>query len=275
LGVLSVGTQTVNVVGSVYRAAVGTLTGGTVRLAAIREGDVFATGSVAVGNGAVVLAGYNETLDVSLGGAAGAATIVNGSSDTAVVVTVARAAAGARVGRRLGGGSASITLWGLGGLAYNHGGRFTRSGNFWRVAAGPGDGFALGLLVVLMLCIGFGPLDGLNISSALLFKHLIAEPSDRFITFLSEGGQRIKIIHDFLWINFWWGVINLLPVLPLDGGRIVDLFVKPQKRVYQIGFIAATSMAIFAATRMGLWTVLMFGYLAYRNFQQMRENSWS
>jgi len=181
----------------------------------------------------------------------------------------------ALVGRRLGGGSASITLWGLGGLAYNHGGRFTRSGNFWRVAAGPGAGFALGLLVVLMLCIGFGPLDGLNISSALLFKHLIAEPSDRFITFLSEGGQRIKIIHDFLWINFWWGVINLLPVLPLDGGRIVDLFVKPQKRVYQIGFIAATSMAIFAATRMGLWTVLMFGYLAYRNFQQMRENSWS
>ena len=181
----------------------------------------------------------------------------------------------ALVGRRLGGGYATITLWGLGGLAYNHGGRFTRSGNFWRVAAGPGAGFALGLLVVLLLCIGFGPKEGLNITSLLLFHSFISVPSEEVRSFLMQGGQKINIIHDFLWINFWWGVINLLPVLPLDGGRIVDLFVKPQKRVYQIGFIAASCMAIFALSRMGVWTTVMFGYLAYRNFQQMKENSWS
>jgi stage IV sporulation protein FB len=182
----------------------------------------------------------------------------------------------ALVGRRLGGGYASITLWGLGGLAYNQGGRFTRSGNFWRIAAGPAAGFALALLVVLLLCIGFGPLDGVNISSLLLFNHLIAKPSENLMTFLREGSQKINIIHDFLWINFWWGVINLLPVLPLDGGRIADLFVKPQRRVYQIGFITGASMAVYALIQMGsLYTAVMFGYLAYQNFQQMKQNSWS
>jgi len=181
----------------------------------------------------------------------------------------------ALVGRRLGGGYATITLWGLGGLAYNHGGRFTKAGNFWRVAAGPGAGFALGLFVTLLLCLGFGLMGGLNITTWLLFRQVIASPTEEVISFINDGGQKVAIVRAFLQINFWWGVINLLPVLPLDGGRIVDLFVKPQKRVYQIGVIAATSMAIFAATRMGLWTVVMFGYLAYRNFQQMRENSWS
>jgi len=182
----------------------------------------------------------------------------------------------ALVGRRLGGGHASITLWGLGGLAYNHGGRFTRWGSFWMVAAGPGAGFALGLLVVLLLCLGFGPMNGLNLSSLLLFNQVITFPSAEVISFLREGGPRLNVIHDFLWINFWWGVINLLPVLPLDGGRIADLFVKPQKRVYQIGFITGTVMAIYAITQMGsAYTAVMFGYLAFRNFQQMKENSWS
>lgn len=182
----------------------------------------------------------------------------------------------ALVGRRLGGGYASITLWGFGGLAYNHGGRFTRSGNFWRIAAGPGAGFALGLLVVLLLCLGFGPMNGLNLSSWLLFNEAITSPSTEVISVIREGGLRLNVIHDFLWINFWWGVINLLPVLPLDGGRIADLFVRPQKQVYQIGFITGTVMAIYALTKIeSVYTAAMFGYFAFQNFQQMKRNSWS
>ncbi len=181
----------------------------------------------------------------------------------------------ALVGRRLGGGSSSITLWGLGGLAYSHGGRFTRSGNFWRVAAGPGAGFALFLLVVLLLCIGLGPMNGLNLTALTLFGTVLTPVSDELRTFVLEGGPKIKIINAFLWINFWWGILNLLPVLPLDGGRIAELFVKPQKLVYQIGLVTGVAMAVLALTFLGsTFTAIMFGYLAYQNYQMMQENRW-
>ncbi len=181
----------------------------------------------------------------------------------------------ALVGRRLGGGSASITLWGLGGLAYNQGGRFTRSGNFWRVAAGPGAGFALFLLVVLLLCIGLGPINGLNLTASNLFGTVLTPPSEELISFVKGGGPRMRIISAFLWINFWWGILNLLPVLPLDGGRIAELFVKPQKLVYQIGLVTGAAMAVLALTFLGsTFTAIMFGYLAYQNYQMMQENRW-
>ena len=30
-----------------------------------------------------------------------------------------------------------------------------------------------------------------------------------------------NMIHDLLWINIFWGLINLLPIYPLDGGRFL------------------------------------------------------
>ncbi len=181
----------------------------------------------------------------------------------------------ALVGRRLGGGYATITLWGLGGLAYNHGGRFSRSGNFWRIAAGPGAGFALGLLVVVLLCLGLGPQNGLNLTCRSLFGIYLTPPSDELWAFVDEGGQKLRIIRSFLWINFWWGVINLLPVLPLDGGRITELFVKPQRLVYQIGLVAGAAMAVFSVIYLhSVYTAVMFGYLAFQNYKMMQENRW-
>lgn len=181
----------------------------------------------------------------------------------------------ALVGRRLGGGYATITLWGLGGLAFNHGGRFTRSGNFWRVAAGPGAGFALFLVVVLLLCAGLGPMNGLNLTFSHLFGAVLTPPSEELLSFVNEGGPRMRIISAFLRINFWWGVINLLPVLPLDGGRIAEIFVKPQKLVYQIGIATGAAMAAFGLIVLGSpFTAMMFGYLAYQNYQMMQENRW-
>lgn len=181
----------------------------------------------------------------------------------------------ALVGRRLGGGYATITLWGLGGLAFNQGGRFTRSGNFWRVAAGPGAGFALLILVVLLLCIGLGAMNGLSLTTRTLFGTYLTPPSEELMSFIDGSFQRRRMISAFLHINFWWGVLNLLPVLPLDGGRIAELFVKPQKLVYQIGITTGAAMAAFALLFLGsTFTAIMFGYLAYQNYQMMQENRW-
>jgi stage IV sporulation protein FB len=179
----------------------------------------------------------------------------------------------ALVGRRLGGGRARVVLWALGGLAYNEGGRFTRIHNFWRIAAGPGAGFAFGLLIYLGLAVGLGPKDANAFLSGTLFG---ARPvfSEATFEFFVNRMALFWLIHHFLWINFWWGMLNLLPVLPLDGGRISELYVKPRKRVYQIAVATAAAMVLFALARMDLYLGIMFGFLAYQNYKEIDNYRW-
>jgi len=181
----------------------------------------------------------------------------------------------ALVGRRLGGGRASIVLWSFGGLAYSHGGRFTRTTNFWRVAAGPGAGFVLLLMVIAALCIAYTPAGGIAITSWELFHHLYLNGiTPEVETLLTSDLPKMTIIHHFLVINFWWGVLNLLPVLPLDGGRIADLYVKPQRRVYLVGVITGVVVALYCLSIGRGYTAVMFGYLAFQNYQNMQNNRW-
>lgn len=182
----------------------------------------------------------------------------------------------ALVGRRLGGGHASILLYSMGGLAYSHGGKFTRGGHFWRVAAGPGAGFILAFLTVAALCLFLGAAGGLQVTGLLLFGIKKFHFTSEAYAFLSDYPQRVNIVHNLLWINFWWSAVNLLPVLPLDGGRIADLFVKPQRRVYQLGMVAGilTSLASLFFLR-SIYVPMLFGYFAYQNYQAWQSSRWS
>jgi stage IV sporulation protein FB len=181
----------------------------------------------------------------------------------------------ALTGRRFGGGSASIVLHAFGGLAYTHGGRFTRLHNFYRIAAGPGAGFAFLWAIIAVLCLAFNSLDVMNFTGMVLFEMNPSFRSERLITLLSEKPFiRIFLTH-LIWINFWWGILNLLPVLPLDGGRIMELYVRPQKRVYQIGLITGVAMAVLGFLWMGsTYTGILFGFLAWQNYQSMQETGW-
>jgi stage IV sporulation protein FB len=180
----------------------------------------------------------------------------------------------ALVGRRLGGGYARIVLWAFGGLAYNEGGRFTKTQRFWMIAAGPGAGFALGLLILLALMAAFGPGDALTITGTALFNSSLLHLSPDTWSFFHERIPLFELITDFLWINFWWGALNLVPILPLDGGQIAELYVKPQKRVYQIAAAAALAMVAVGIFRGSWYMALFFGFLAYQNYKNIDNYRW-
>jgi len=175
----------------------------------------------------------------------------------------------ALVGRRLGGGWSRIVLWAFGGLAYNEGGRFTKWQRFWMIAAGPGAGFVFFLVIVAILAIAFGPGDAIGLAKMALFNGRAAL-SDGTYDFFMERAHVFSLVHSFLWINFWWGLINLLPVLPLDGGQIAELFIKPQQRVYQVAIAASVSMAAVGLWMGSIYTALLFGFLAWRNYQMLQ-----
>ncbi len=181
----------------------------------------------------------------------------------------------ALTGRRLGGGYAKILLTSFGGLAFNQGGRFNRQQRFWMIAAGPGAGFLFLIVILALLSLLFGGSDVMALTARVLFNQPVAFKSTELLTFLHEKPYIHLFLDHLLWINFWWGVINLLPVMPLDGGQITDLYVRPQRRVFLIGMVAAAAMAALGFLWLGsIYTAVLFGYLAWKNYQNMQEVRW-
>ena len=95
---------------------------------------------------------------------------------------------------RANGFSPSITLHAMGGFTrFPPGARPTPRQNFFITLAGPGAGLLLGM-------------------AALLVKHFVQDPSPTLALAISDA----------VWINIGWSIVNLLPILPWDGGLILD-----------------------------------------------------
>jgi len=106
---------------------------------------------------------------------------------------------------------------------------------------------------------------------------------------------------DLLYVNIAWGVVNLLPVFPLDGGRVSqEVFghflghrgtrAALRLSVWTGGAVAVYSLlclARFAPLMQvleqapawvpdgGLWTMVLFGVLAYQSYQLLQQLSWT
>lgn len=145
--------------------------------------------------------------------------------------------------KKSGAPYSEITLYGFGGLCSGPG-RFTRGQSIFIAAAGPAASLALGGLTYL-----------------LVFTPGIGEPWVRFFV-----GQ-------MLWVNVGWAILNLLPILPLDGGHIFAGVMGPRHAVtvFRVSFVLAIGMAIFGLVVWGsLFMAVMFGMLAHSNWQRMR-----
>ncbi len=162
-----------------------------------------------------------------------------------------------------------ITLYGLGGLtAHNPAlGAYGRASSTTRqvliFAAGPAAGFALAALLIGVL-----KLAGKSVSVAFgLPFGCVAVVRDVVGSVPLTG-----LLNNLLFISIAWGVINLMPVYPLDGGQIVRevlLAVNPRGGIEQslvISLVTAAALAVYGITAGSLFMLLMFGYLAYGSY---------
>jgi len=86
----------------------------------------------------------------------------------------------------------------------------------------------------------------------------------------------------FLWIiNFWWSLVNLLPLFPLDGGQLFRLgvlrVVKPAARADKIvqGLGAALALAalIYAVSSGSMLIGIISAFLLFQNAQLFTQGS--
>jgi stage IV sporulation protein FB len=167
------------------------------------------------------------------------------------------------------GGHPRITLHGVGGLAICEDCDRSPSAQVIISLAGPVAGFLLAGAVVLLL-VATGRFEGFQ-------WDIMPVEWKRFGS--SEPGKmpiRDVLINMLLYVNIFWGAVNLLPIYPLDGGRISrELFTlgNPQRGIVAslwLSAIASVAVAALALAEGLLIMALMFGYLAYASYQTIR-----
>ena len=159
------------------------------------------------------------------------------------------------------GWSPDIVLHGFGGFArFVPGYGYSRGKAIWISFAGPLAGFGLFAIVFA--------------TRILIARGVVLEqPWATTLTNSNAWPTMSDVIGILIWINLVWGLFNLLPVFPLDGGQICAEFLNARgsysgkKRTHQVGVITAILGAgVFITWEMYLGA-LMFGGLAYQNYQ--------
>ena len=168
--------------------------------------------------------------------------------------------------RKMTGVTPSIKLWGMGGLAYPNT-QLNQKQSFWVTWAGPLAGLGFFGLIVLTCCAIYGFAVGTDLTMILLF------PSRETYTVLAEMNDPVLyMLKDLLWVNFWWSLINLLPVFPLDGGQIYASIERSPKKVWTVGMVtgALVSIAGFFILHQ-IVIAILFGYFAFQNYKRLQH----
>ncbi|MDX1379143.1 MAG: site-2 protease family protein [Anaerolineales bacterium] len=96
-----------------------------------------------------------------------------------------------------------------------------------------------------------------------------------FSIFIPFGGQLLWLIVTlFLWVNIFWGLVNLLPVFPLDGGQVArniliqyDPFDGARKSLW-LSTITGVVVGLAALYLLGsVYMAILFGFLALQSYQ--------
>jgi stage IV sporulation protein FB len=173
--------------------------------------------------------------------------------------------------RRFGAYS-EIILQAFGGLASYTGVHMTRTQSFLITAAGPAIQIALGLIVFLML-LTHGYIDP-NKSPSLSWARELVMFREGMLSNLNPN--MLYFLFTLMGISIFWAVINLLPVIPLDGGQMLNAILGPQRiRItLWVTIIAAMLAALLFYQFFGsyLFAIFLcfFAWQAWKGLQEIR-----
>ena len=77
--------------------------------------------------------------------------------------------------------------------------------------------------------------------------------------------------YDLLWVNIGWGIFNLFPILPLDGGHVLltleRWLTKKQDQIisHTISLLGSLTITYLALTRFSAWVAILGIWFAYSN----------
>jgi Zn-dependent protease len=182
------------------------------------------------------------------------------------------------------GYSASIVLWGMGGLCYSQGERQSPRERLAVVLAGPGAGFMLCGIVMLLGTVFFRitPVEHMSAAGSILgLGGGPGDARDKIEVILGPGGFGYFAFIAYLFlifINLYWGLLNLLPIWPLDGGQAAQVLLtvfdrqRGQRWSHIVSLLVAGGLAVVVyQISKDLFLTIFFGYFALINYQVLRS----
>ena len=141
--------------------------------------------------------------------------------------------------------------------------------NIFISLAGPGAGFLLAALVIAGVVLAGGSI----ITTRLL--GFIPFPGFAVLPF---GGNLLSMfVTAMLWVNIFWGFVNLLPVHPLDGGNVARnalIQIDPVDGVRKSLWVSVITGVLIALAAFfflrSLYMAVLFGFLAFQSYQSLQ-----
>lgn len=187
---------------------------------------------------------------------------------TAVFVSILIHELGHVLAFRYYGTTGHVVLYSFGGLAIpsSHVTRDRWSQTVISLA-GPGAGFVLAAAVLGVLRVWGKPWE----------FHADAPVGLWFTVYNFEPYNVCRLARAMVFINIFWGLVNLLPIFPLDGGKIAQAHLthhNPRDGMRQslvLSILAAIGMAAVGLVRFdSVFMAIFFGYLAFLNYQMLQ-----
>jgi Zn-dependent protease len=161
-----------------------------------------------------------------------------------------------------------ITLYGMGGLASSTMTRRSPRTQILISLAGPAAGFALfGLVVTLVAATGHRVVFDWH-----SLPYMPVQILDGF-----ENARLWDLTAILLSWNYYLGLLNLLPIYPLDGGQVArELFQVADpgqglRRSIMVSVVVAAGAALWGLKFKNMMLILLFGMLAYENYMNLQQ----
>jgi Zn-dependent protease len=149
---------------------------------------------------------------------------------------------------RFFGRNPAIVLHGMGGLCFSEGGYLAP----WK----------------RILVLFNGPMAGF-----LIYGLILAITSQTEV----RSSLWIEILNNLIFINFFWGIVNLIPIWPLDGGQIMGVILQKislrrgQELTHGFSLVVASLGAIYLyQSTQDIYPTFLLGLFAFNNFQMLQ-----
>jgi stage IV sporulation protein FB len=153
---------------------------------------------------------------------------------------------GHAIAARKFGAQTAVSLHAFGGYASYPAGRFTRLQEFFVAAAGPFVQFVLGGIFLVIF---------------LKIRGTVSPFAEDFIG-------------DLAMISIFWAILNLIPVLPMDGGMMMSSILGPSR--LELSLKISMTVAILGAVALIAFRItplfpIFLGMFAFLNWQQLKH----